>query len=151
MQTAGQAATTGWQTIAYGGVAMLVPAQWPLLDLPSSVVEQTNPDGSSETSWTSNPDACGAAMFAAGRGATVYLGTSPPPSCPAGFYFDLTPNDGLWIRSISNEEADSLGTPVARGDVDGLDVTVIRLDVGEDNRAPSSILDLLVRTGTTAT
>ena len=151
LQTGEQAATTDWQPIAYGSVAMLVPAPWPVVDLPGSVVEQTNPDGGSQMTWTSNPDACGAAMFSNGRGATAYLGTSPPPSCPDGFYFDLKPNDGLWIRSISNEEANSLGTPIARGDVDGLDVTVIRLDAGEDNRAPSSILDLLVRTGTNAT
>jgi hypothetical protein len=74
LQTGSQAATTGWQTISYGGVAMLVPSHWPVVDLPSSLVEQTNPYGSSQMSWTSNPDACGSAMFSGGRGARGVLG-----------------------------------------------------------------------------
>ena len=148
LQTGNEADTTGWHAVGYSGLAFLVPTAWPVVDLPASVVEQES-NGKSQMSWISNPDACGMAMFSNGRGESAYLGTSPPPSCPAGLFFDLEPNDGLWIRSISNEEAQTLGTPVARGVVGGLDVTVVRIEVSQYNRAPSSVLDLIVRNGAT--
>jgi hypothetical protein len=149
LQTGEQADTTGWQSIEFDGVAFRAPPSWPVVDLPASVVEKATSSGGTQVSWIPNPDACGGDMFSNGHRATVYLGNSPPPSCPAGFFFDLRPNDGLWIRSIPDEEAQSLGSPIAHGDVDGLDVTVVRIDVGTRNRAPTAAVDLIVRKGTT--
>lgn len=148
LQSNAPADTSTWKTVEYQGIAFRVPPEWAVSDLPSSFNEVTLPNGGVQTSSGLDPGYCGGPMFPSDRGpATVSLGMSRMvPSCAALASFDLTPGDGLWIRSTADSRSQPDGTPIAHGVVDGLDVTVVRMHRTLAG-APSPALDLVVRDG----
>jgi hypothetical protein len=142
LQAGDEADTSTWQTVEYQGIAFRVPRDWPVANNESSPPDRADP-----TSSQSDPGICGTTMFPSYRGPQVSLGTSRLiPSCAPQSDFDLTPGDGLWIRSTADSGSQPDGTPIAHGVVDGLDVTVVSMHRTSAG-APAPELDLVVRDG----
>lgn len=147
LQAGTEADTSTWQTVENQGIAFQVPAEWPVVDLPASFDEATLPNGGVRASSQMDPGACGGAMFSGSFKPAVSLGTSRMvPSCAATTSFDLTPGDGLWIRSTADSRSQPDGTEIAHGLVDGLDVFVVQMHRTLAG-APTAALDLVVRDG----
>lgn len=130
------AESSDWRAVDYEGIALRVPPDWAVLDLPGTAV----------MSGEQNPGTCGVAMFPSDRPARVSLGDFPSvPSCPFIGTYDLEAGEGLWIRPVDAAMASSFGRPIAEGDVDGLHVSAVRVS-DEQRQRPAPVLDLLVRT-----
>ncbi len=143
--------TDGWRRVDYSGTELRVPPDWPVDDLPGSYTVITDPDGSSRGfSGKLNPGACGGQMFRSGLPGRVSLGESriTSHSCPFSDELDLAPGDGVWIRQVDQDTASTLGAPIATSQVGGLAVTVIRV-AGQERPRPRSVVDLLIRNGST--
>jgi hypothetical protein len=142
LQTGDEADTARWRTVEYKGVAFRIPAQWPVVNNESNSSDPAGP-----VSLQTDPGICGGAMFPSGRSPQVSLGTSRMiPSCAPQTDLDLTPGDGLWIRSTADSRSQPDGTQIAHGVVDGLDVTVVSMHRTLAG-APTPELDLVVRDG----
>jgi hypothetical protein len=141
LQSDAPADTSTWKTVEYQGIAFRVPGDWPVVN------NESNPSDPADPSSQVDPGTCGTAMFPSDSDAHVSLGSSRMiASCAVLTDFDLTPGDGLWIRSTADSRSQPDGTPIAHGVVDGLDVTVVRMHRTEYG-APSPALDLVVRDG----
>jgi hypothetical protein len=142
LQRGPEADTGEWTPVTYGGIEFLAPATWGVVDLPGSYREQTDADGNTTgLSGRLNPGQCGGALFGSGE---VSLGVSPiRPRCMPPIEADLRPGDGVWVRPLPDEGADSLGPMIARGEIDSLAVSVV--DVNRGLSAP--VLDLVIGTG----
>ncbi len=102
----------GWRPVSSGGVTVEVPSSWTMLDLPASYHEERNPDGSVVSQGGHiNPGECNGVYFPTRQGnePTTYVGSSPlVPSCPFSTFRDLTPADGVWIRTVDQKHPASL-------------------------------------------
>ncbi|GJM36840.1 MAG: hypothetical protein DHS20C19_02070 [Acidimicrobiales bacterium] len=120
--------TVEWQRVDYSGVEFLVPSAWPVVDLPASFSTETRDDGSTSVTGHLNPGSCGGAWFGSGE---VALGVSPyAPSCPRLGEHNLRPGLGVWARELE-PSIDLRSVTTVSGTVDGLDVAVIEMNLGQ--------------------
>jgi hypothetical protein len=146
LQTGVDASTAGWQTATYGGVSVLVPGQWDVVDLPTSHTVTTDAAGNTQESGFVDPGQCGGALFA-DEPPRVSTGTSDfVASCPASLELDLAPHDGLWMRTIDAADVDTVGEPIAQWQWNGLRIVAVDADrVTVPNQ--SGAVDLIVTGG----
>ena len=128
-------ATTGWQTVTFDEVSMLVPPDWSPYDLTNQDVKHgVMPD----------PGTCSYGWFATST-PRVLLGSSDiPVSCAATMSWQTQPLDGAWIRDRDGADL----TPIAAsGQLGDLDVSVVQPDLPGDTTI-SPIIDVIVHSNT---
>ena len=124
-------ATTGWQTVTFDGVSMLVPPDWSPYDLANQDAKHgVMPD----------PGTCSYGWFATGT-PRVLLGSSDiVVGCAATMSWPTQPLDGAWIRDRAGADLTPIATSGQLGD---LDVSVVQPDMPGDTTI-SPIIDVIV-------
>jgi hypothetical protein len=122
--------TRGWRTVELRGVAVEVPPDWLVVDLPAA------------PALVEGPGSCGQ-TFASGRLPTAYVDGSGGYECRTDeTTLDLGPGEGIWLQRAGE---DPVAEPITQGRIGGLDVTVV--DIGLVFQQPDPALDLVVETG----
>jgi hypothetical protein len=123
--------TSGWRTVAFRGVAVRVPPDWPLVDLRAGPAVADAPASCGQTFASGHPPVA----YVESSGGALTCGPETPG-------IDLGPGEGVWLQPAG---ADPEAEPITHGRIGGLDVTVVDIDLtfGE----PDPALDLVVETG----
>lgn len=142
--------TAGWQTITFGGVAVSVPGDWPVVDLPASVEVTRDAEGNvTGGGGRLDPGSCGTELFPTtfDTGPTAFTGTSGiMAGCAAPTHHDLASGDGVWLRTLTEPEASS-SPPPAQTITVGTTTIVLR-EATRDPAAPVLDIDVVQPTGT---
>ena len=147
---------SGWRSLDYAGIGLDIPADWGVVDLAASTEAITNPDGTVQWSSAPHPMMTDGSLFRPDLPYRTYLGDANIyQGGPAPLSYNLEPTEGVWVRSITDADAESIvggsyfgpgPTPaVVQGEVDGLAVSVVR------NARRSPAIDLVIRNGASAT
>ncbi|HUS61126.1 MAG TPA: hypothetical protein VMY34_02950, partial [Acidimicrobiales bacterium] len=128
--------TSTWQTVTFGGISLLTPPDWELLDL----AHQNIPHG-----FFPDPGTCQEPWFWPGYPRAL-IDVSDPHigvSCIVVVELPVRPAEGIWIR-----DGGRVGPVVAEGLIDGMDVAVLDRALPSDAATANPLVDIVVQNGT---